>query len=95
MNQIQNSIFEAVKLITDNSVHNSNATITIKGEITEIVNLATGIYKAKYLSDAFTVYANANLHYSVGDIVYILIPDGDFSKDKIIVGSAGATEEFI
>lgn len=93
MNQIQNSIFEAVKLITDNSVHNSNATITIKGEITEIVNLATGIYKAKYLSDAFTVYANANLHYSVGDIVYILIPDGDFSKDKIIVGSAGATEE--
>ena len=33
MNQIQNSIFEAMKLITDNSVHNSNATITIKNII--------------------------------------------------------------
>ena len=90
MNEIQNSLFEAIKMFADNSVQNSNATKTIKAEITEIVNPTTGFYKAKYLNDNITVHTDSNLQYSVGDLVYVLIPDGDFSKNKIIIGSAAA-----
>ena len=93
MNQIQNSLIAAMEMMATNSVFNSNATITIKAEIVEIINPSRGIYKARYLSDAFEVYASAGLEYAVGSMVYVLVPDGDFNKEKLIVGSAGAAYE--
>ena len=92
MNDIQNSLFEAIKLFADNSVQNSNATITIKAEIVDIVNPTKGIYKVKYLNDSLIAQTNSDTQYSVGDLVYVLVPDGDFSKDKIIVGAAAGQE---
>lgn len=93
MNEIQNSLIAAMEMMATNSVSNSNATITIKAEIVEIINPSRGIYKARYLSDAFEVYASAGLEYAVGSMVYVLVPDGDFNKEKLIVGSAGAAYE--
>lgn len=93
MNELQSRMIEAIEAIASNKVENSNATLTIKAEIVEDVNPVKGIYKARYLSDVFEVYASGGLRYAVGSIVYILVPDGDFNKDKMIVGSAGAAYE--
>ena len=95
MNELQSRMIEAIEAIASNKVENSNATLTIKAEIVEDINPVKGIYKARYLSDVFEVYAPGGLRYAVGSIVYILVPDGDFNKDKMIIGSAGAAYESV
>ena len=85
MNELQNSLFEAMKVFSDYTAANSDATITIQAAITSIVDAGTGEYSVEYLGNTFSVYANSNVTYSVGDIVYVLVPDGDFSKNKVIL----------
>ncbi len=53
-----------------------------------MVDEGQGLYTVEYLGNTFTVHANnANITYSVGDKVYVLVPDGDFTKEKIIFGT--------
>lgn len=85
MNELQNSLFEAMKVFSDYTAANSDATITIQAAITSIIDAGTGEYSVEYLGNTFSVYANSNVTYSVGDVVYVLVPDGDFSKNKVIL----------
>lgn len=88
---IQNSLFEAMKIFSESATANSNATITIEGSISAIEDEAAGIYSVEYLGSVFTAHSNSNTTYSVGDSVYILVPDGDFSKEKIVLGLISAS----
>ena len=86
-NNIQNSFYEAMKVFTDYATAHSAATITIEAAITGIIDAGTGEYSVEYLGNTFTTYTtNSNVTYSVGDKVYVLIPDGDFTKTKVILG---------
>lgn len=91
---IQNSLFEAMKIFSESATANSGATITIEGQITSIQDQAAGVYSVDYLGSVFDAHSNSNATYSVGDNVYILVPDGDFTKEKVILSlisaSAGA-----
>lgn len=88
MNDLQNSILEAIQMISENTNSSSEKTITIKCQIKEIIDAGIGTYLVQYLDNSFTVYSsNANIQYSVGTNVYVLIPDGDFSQEKIIIGA--------
>ena len=91
--QLQGSLLQAIQTLTDSSVAHSKATMTVKAEITEVVSISQGIYKARYLNDSLTVYAMQGLEYSVGNIVYILIPDGNFSNKKLILSNAAVVDE--
>ena len=91
--QLQDSLLQAIQTLTDSSVAHSKATMTVKAEITEVVSISQGIYKARYLNDSLTVYAMQGLEYSVGNIVYILIPDGNFSNKKLILSNAAVVDE--
>lgn len=93
MNELQNSLFEAMKVFSDYTAANSDATITIQAAITSIVDAGTGEYSVEYLGNTFSVYANSNVTYSVGDIVYVLVPDGDFSKNKVILSLVNPVAE--
>lgn len=93
MNELQNSLFEAMKVFSDYTVANSDATITIQAAITSIVDAGTGEYSVEYLGNTFSVYANSNVTYSVGDVVYVLVPDGDFSKNKVILSLVNPVAE--
>ncbi len=93
MNELQNSLFEAMKVFSDYTAANSDATITIQAAITSIVDAGTGEYSVEYLGNTFSVYANSNITYSVGDVVYILVPDGDFSKNKVILSLVNPVAE--
>lgn len=87
MNKIQNSLFETMKQFSDYASANSRSTLTIECDIQELVDDGQGLYRVGYLGNSFTVHTNnINITYSVGDKVYVLVPDGDFTKDKIIFG---------
>ena len=57
MNNIQNSLFEAMKAFRDNAVTNSKATVTIEGKISEVVDAGLGKYLIKYLENYLITYA--------------------------------------
>ena len=87
MNELQTSLFEAMEAFSKNVQQNSNTTLTIEATIVEFVNEGLGEYKVDYLGQKFSAYNNnPNLVYSVGNTVFILVPDGNFSKKKIILG---------
>ena len=88
---IQNSLFEAMKIFSESAAANSGATITIDGTVTAVNDEAAGVYSVEYLGSTFEVHANSNATYSVGDSVYVLVPDGDFTKEKIILGLISAS----
>lgn len=93
MNEIQNSLFEAMKVFAETAAANSESTITIQGAITEVSDAGKGEYLVEYLGNTFSAYANSNVAYSVGDVVYVLVPDGDFSKNKVILSLVNPTSE--
>lgn len=88
MNQnIQNSLFETMKIFSDNAKETSDAALIIECIIREILNEGIGEYNAEYLGNTFSVYAsNINNTYRVDDKVYVAIPEGDFTKTKMIIG---------
>lgn len=88
---IQNSLFEAMQIFSKRATENSNATITVECLITEIVDAGTNEYYVEYLGNKFKAHTNNNATYSVGDNVYVLIPNGDFTKEKIILGTVSAS----
>jgi len=91
MNSIQNSLFEAMNAFRNNAINNSKGTVTIEGTISKVKDAGLGEYYVKYLENDFVAYAGSNVTYSVGDNVYILVPEGDFTKTKIILGMTSPT----
>ena len=85
-------LIESAKIL--NSQNNSQgSTKMIECEIEKVLDEARGIYSAKYLDNRFEVYSNnVALSYKKGDKVYVLIPDGDFNKTKIIIGTSSITK---
>ena len=86
MNELQSSLFEAMQAFRDNAIQNSKGTITLECIVTRVKDAGLGEYYVKYLENDFIAYANANVTYSVGDNVYVLVPEGDFTKNKVILG---------
>ena len=85
MNNLQTSLFEAMKTFRDNAITNSKGTLTLETVVAQVLDAGLGEYSVEYMENTFTAYANANATYSVGDKVYVLVPEGDFSKTKIIL----------
>ena len=92
---IQNSLFETMKIFSESATAKSKAAVTIEGVITGIQDAAAGIYSVEYFNSTITAHTNSNTTYSVGDNVYILIPEGDFSKEKVILGLITASADAI
>ena len=88
MNDIQQSILESLSLVADASVKKSQSTITIEAEVLQIVDSGIGSYKVEYMGNKFIAYTNnQSVQYPVGSKVYVVVPDGNFSKEKIIIGA--------
>ena len=88
MSAMQEQILDAVKILANNAVNQSNATTTIAGRVVEQVDLTE--YKVDYLDNIITAYNNnPSITYNINDIIYVLVPEGgDLSGDNIIIGAA-------
>lgn len=82
---ISSALLAAFETYSKSTAASVKASVTIECTITGIVDRAAGIYTVKYQNNIFNVYSN-NADYSIKDIVYVLVPENDFSKKKMIVG---------
>ena len=88
VNEMQQSLLEAMQALGANAANNTNAALTIKCTILSVVDAGLRLYEVKYGENSFNAYASSNSTYAVGDIVYVLVPDGDLAQQKIIIGAS-------
>ena len=87
-NQMQESLIDAINILYKGAVAKENISKTLECVISDASERDKGIYKVDYMKNIFEVSCPLSTVYDVGDAVFVLVPDGDFSKTKIIVGSA-------
>lgn len=84
---ISGQILQAVDILTDVKLSKLKYDKTVQGTIYEVVDMNKGIYRVRYQSNVFTAYArDINKIYDIDELVFIKIPEGDFSNQKIITG---------
>ena len=86
-NELQQSMLDAMQLLSTKAANSTDATLTVKCTITDIVDAGLGLYEVEYGDNKFNAYTNSNISYKVNDNVYVLVPGGDFSQQKMILGA--------
>lgn len=88
MNNYEDNILEAIETIVDSSIAKSNYDRTIQATIIKMVDKSLGQYNVKYQDSYFDAFSiDTTIEYVEGTNVYILVPNGDMSKDKTILGA--------
>ena len=87
-NQMTDALTSAIQIISAHNTTKKEATIIITAEIKNILDSSNGKYEVQYLDNKFEVFSFCNqLQYNVGDLVYVIIPNGDFNTKKIILSN--------
>lgn len=87
------NVLQAIDIITDSKIQSLKFDKTIIATISEVINSATGEYRAKYEAGIFKVYAeDPSITYEKDQSVYIKIPEGDYSNKKFIEGVVRTSE---
>lgn len=91
-NEMQQALLESMQLLGQKAANSTNAAITIKGEIVDVIDLGLRQYAVSYGGTIYKdVYALGDVQYSPSTIVYILIPDGNFDEPKTILRAVSAS----
>ena len=80
----QEALIKAIETISKSQVDSLATDKTVTATIASCSNLLTNEYKVSYNGGIMTVYGASGKTYSKGSSVYVLIPEGDFTKKKII-----------
>jgi hypothetical protein len=84
----ENRILDAIETITTNAINKAGYDRTIQATIVESVDSGLGKYIVKYQDSEFEAYSNnIDIYYPSGTLVNILVPNGDFNLDKIIISA--------
>ena len=85
-NEITQGLFEAVDAIIGERISSLPYDQTILCQIVSATDHANGIYTVTHNYDTlFTAYADFT-GYNVNDYVYVRIPEGDYTQQKVITG---------
>lgn len=96
MNDLQQSLLDAMEILADAAEKNSKRTKTIECTIIDNSQAGAGIYQANYLGNIIQVYSgNLTSSYAIGEVVNVLVPEGNFDKDKSILGSVRSGSNLI
>lgn len=91
---ISEALFDAISKIAVSEIQKAQPDMTIDGEIVKIMDVEEGGYQVKYEGNLLNAYSSdKEVTYRKGERVYILVPQGDFSRKKIIVGKSGYTNK--
>ena len=93
MANLQDAILNAVDTVVANRVSQIATDKTVTATVAGCTNSLTGEYLVSYNGGKLKAYAQEGNTYTQGQSVYVLIPEGDFSKKKNIVGVAQAAED--
>lgn len=87
MSNYSDAILGAIDIVVQDRLNGLSLDKTVQGEIVSIVDMDTGEYRAKYNGNIITIFSRVpSEQYKIGERVYIVVPENDFSKDKIIFG---------
>lgn len=92
VNDIQEKILESISILTQQSLREISFDKTISCTIEDNSDKKQGKYEVSDGTRVFTAYSE-NTSYKNGDVVYVMIPEGKFSNQKIIVGKKSSTEK--
>lgn len=90
---LQESLLQAIDYLVNNRVDKINKDQTISCTIKSCANSLTGEYQVNYNGGFLIAYAQEGASYSENSKVYVLVPEGDFSKRKLIIGQASSVTE--
>lgn len=94
--QLTEQIFETIEKISENSIINSSIKYdqTLVCEIKSVEKKEQGLYTVFNQNYEFEAYTDKEVEYQVGDVVQVLIPQGDFSlSPKTILCKINTSEE--
>lgn len=81
------AFYDAINGIARSQVQASPSDLTIDAKIAFISDITVGKYKVEYQGNTFTAFAtDPTVTYNVGDRVYVLVPEGNYDRKKIILG---------
>lgn len=67
---------------------------TVQAEVVKVKNAALGEYQVKFQDAVVSAFATQpNVTYKAGDMVFMLIPEGNLSKKKLIINYASAQSQ--
>ena len=92
-NTINEAILEAIKIVVDKNIQEAPADRTITATIIGCINAMSNEYRVDFQGGSFTALAKEGETYRTNQSVYVLVPEGDFSKTKRIIGLASLTKE--
>ena len=93
-NQLSEKIFEAIDTIVEQRLSQVKFDETIQCTVVGIVPNKTNVYEVKNNSTIYRAIAKEGDIYKADDIVYVSIPQGDYSsKNKIIIGKYLSSSE--
>ena len=85
-NEVASALTSAIQTIAESNVKSKEATLVIEAEIVEIIDEGLGTYKVKYLGNIFEAStSHSEIIYEIGDMVYVIIPNGNFDRNKVIL----------
>ena len=89
---LTDALLETMDIISNDAVESSTSkTLTLEAKIIEVLDEGRGIYKVKYLDNRLKAYSsNESIKYKVNDIVYIIVPEGNFDKRITILSSVSS-----
>ena len=79
-------MFDAISIVADSIVKKYQYDKTIEAKIVSIAQKEKGIYKVEYENALFDAYSSDTQSYYENETVYVSVPQGDFSKQKHIIG---------
>lgn len=86
--KLEDIILRAVDIVASQKVAKAGYDKTIQATVVSCIDETIGKYKVKYQDSYWIAYSNnVDNYYAPNSNVYILIPNGDMSKDKTILGT--------
>lgn len=94
MSDMTSNIFEAVDALVSRRIDSTPIDMTVTATITKLHNVSIGEYKATYQGNTFSAFSlDPMTVYTQGEEVYVLVPKGDFSSKKVILGKAAFNDK--
>lgn len=88
---IENSILSAIDTIVDRALETAAFDKTVRAYIVECVDESIGKYKVRYQDSLYYATSdNPSAKLSKNAEVYLLVPEGNFSNEKKILGTTKA-----
>lgn len=87
--------WDAVGKVVSQNIAATPIDLTVNAEVVKLKNATNGEYYVKYQDDTFTAFTtDPQVTYNTAEKVYVLVPQGNFSMKKMIIGRSSAQDNF-